>query len=220
MKNLLKSLSFFLLAVVFTVTLASCGKDDTNPANDDANINNTNLQTQINSLPKEALSQDELNNLAYLREEEKLARDVYITLYNKWKVNIFTNISASEQTHMDAVLSLLNKYALPDPVGSNAVGVFKDSALQNLYNQLVAKGNISVLDAYKVGATIEDVDIFDLKNALLKTDNQDIRLVYDMLTKGSRNHIRSFYKNILNTGGTYTPQYITRIGSNQGSKNR
>lgn len=210
MKNLLKSLSFFLLAVVFTVTLASCGKDDTNPANDDANINNTNLQTQINSLPKEALSQDELNNLAYLREEEKLARDVYITLYNKWKVNIFTNISASEQTHMDAVLSLLNKYALPDPVGSNAVGVFKDSALQNLYNQLVAKGNISVLDAYKVGATIEDVDIFDLKNALLKTDNQDIRLVYDMLTKGSRNHIRSFYKNILNTGGTYTPQYITQ----------
>jgi hypothetical protein len=74
----------------------------------------------------------------------------------------------------------------------------------------VAQGNASVLDAYKVGATIEDLDIFDLKNALTTIDNQDIKLVYDMLTKGSRNHMRSFYKNILNVGSTYTPQYITQ----------
>ena len=58
--------------------------------------------------------------------------------------------------------------------------------------------------------TIEDLDIFDLKNALLNNDNQDIKLVYDMLTKGSRNHIRSFYKNILSVGGSYSPQYITQ----------
>ena len=61
-----------------------------------------------------------------------------------------------------------------------------------------------------MGATIEDLDIFDLTNALINIDNQDIRLVYDMLTKGSRNHMRSFYKNILNVGGTYIPQYITQ----------
>ena len=145
-----------------------------------------------------------------MREEEKLARDVYITLYSKWSVNIFNNISSSEQTHMDAVLLLLKKYNLTDPVGSNAVGVFNNATLQNLYNQLVAQGNNSVLDAYKVGATIEDLDIFDLKNTLLNNDHQDIKLVYDMLTKGSRNHMRSFYKNILNTGGSYTPQYITQ----------
>jgi len=75
---------------------------------------------------------------------------------------------------------------------------------------LVNQGNLSILDAYKVGATIEDLDIFDLKNALLQNDNQDIKLVYDMLTKGSRNHLRSFYKNILNAGGSYTPQYISQ----------
>lgn len=79
-----------------------------------------------------------------------------------------------------------------------------------MYNQLVADGNISVLNAYKVGATIEDLDIFDLTNALKDIDNQDIRLVYSMLTKGSRNHLRSFYGNILKVGGTYTPQYITQ----------
>jgi hypothetical protein len=199
-----------LVALLFTV--ASCSKDD-NPANngnDNGNINIANLQVQITSLPKEPLNSTELTSLSFMREEEKLARDVYITLYNKWGVNIFTNISNSEQTHMESVLLLLNKYSLTDPVGSNVVGVFSNSILQNLYTQLVAQGNISILDAYKVGATIEDLDIFDLKTALIDIDNQDIRLVYDNLTKGSRNHMRSFYKSILNVGGTYTPLYITQ----------
>lgn len=212
MKNLLKNSGFVMLLTALLFTVASCSKDDTpaNNGNDNGNISIAALQAQITSLPKEPLNSAELTSLIFMREEEKLARDVYITLYNKWGVNIFTNISASEQTHMDALLMLLNKYSLTDPVGANAVGVFSNTTLQNLYAQLVTQGNISILDAYKVGATIEDLDIFDLKTALIDIDNQDIRLVYDMLTKGSRNHLRSFYKNILNTGGTYTPQYITQ----------
>lgn len=212
MKNILNTGRFFLLATVLGFTVMSCNKDDA-PAgngNNNGNINMVNLQAQINSLPSEPLSAAELSSLSFMREEEKLARDVYITLYNKWGVNIFTNISGSEQTHMDAILMLLNKYSLPDPAGSNTVGVFNNTALQNLYTQLVARGSTSILDAYVVGATIEDLDIFDLKNALLSNDNQDIKLVFDMLTKGSRNHLRSFYKNILNASGTYTPQYITQ----------
>lgn len=194
------------------LTVVSCSKDDGSVKNNNnnGNMNITNLQAQVNSLPIESLNPAELTSLSFMREEEKLARDVYITLYNKWGVNIFTNISASEQTHMDAVLMLLNKYGLTDPAGTNAVGVFNNATLQNLYNQLVTQGNISVLEAYKVGATIEDLDIFDLQNALINIDNMDIRLVYDMLTKGSRNHLRAFYKNILNAGGTYTPQFITQ----------
>ncbi|HQS52766.1 MAG TPA: DUF2202 domain-containing protein, partial [Daejeonella sp.] len=144
-----------------------------------------------------------------LREEEKLAMDVYITLYNKWGAKIFDNISKSENSHMSLVLSLLTKYDLPDPVGSNTVGIFKNTNLQTLYNQLVLEGNKSPLNAYIVGATIEDLDLYDIKMALLKIDNQDIRYVFDILAKGSRNHMRSFYKNIVNAGGTYTPQYIT-----------
>lgn len=201
-----------MLSAMLLFTVASCGKDDA-PAkkgNDNNDINLVNLQAQITSLPIEPLSIAESGTLSFMREEEKLARDVYIVLYNKWGVNIFTNISNSEQTHMDAILMLLNKYSLTDPVGSDAVGIFSNTTLQNLYSQLVAQGNISVLEAYRVGATIEDLDIFDLKNALLNNDNQDIKLVYDMLTKGSRNHMRSFYKNILNVSGTFKPQYITQ----------
>ena len=212
MKKVLKAGSFLLIAAALIVSVASCSKDDTpaNNGNNNGNINIANLQAQITSLPKEPLNSTELSSLSFMREEEKLALDVYITLYNKWGVNIFTNISSSEQTHMESVLLLLNKYSLTDPVGTNPVGVFNNTLLHVLYNQLVAQGNTSVLEAYKVGATIADLYIFDLKKALVNIDNQDIRLVYDMLPKGSRNHLRSFYRNVLNAGGTYTPQYITQ----------
>ncbi len=210
MKNLIKQSTLLLLSMGLIVAVVSCEENDPIINIDNSNSNVANLEVQINNLPTESLSEEELNNLQFLREEEKLARDVYITLQGKWQVNIFSNISSSEQTHMDAVLTLLNKYNIADPAASNAVGTFSNSDLQNLYTQLVAQGNNSLLDAYKVGTTIEDLDIFDLTFALTYIDNQDIRLVYESLTKGSRNHLRSFYKNILNAGGTYTPQYVTQ----------
>lgn len=212
MKNQLKITGLGLILTVIIFTLGSCKKDENTVANvkNTENINTVNVQSQVNVLPKESLSVEELNSLAFLREEEKLAMDVYITLYNKWGVKIFDNISKSENTHMSLVLSLLTKYDLADPVGANTVGIFKNTNLQALYNQLVLEGNKSPLNAYIVGATIEDLDLFDIKMALLKIDNQDIRYVFDILAKGSRNHMRSFYKNIINAGGTYTPQYITK----------
>ncbi len=200
----------YLIGTVMTATLflsvilVSCSKDK-----DNKNANN-NLNSQVNNLPNEPLNTDERATLSFMREEEKLARDVYIFLYNKWALTIFNNISSSEQSHMEAIAQLLNKYNLPDPVGSNGYGIFSSPVLQNLYIQLTTQGSVSLLDALKAGATIEDLDIYDLKVALTKIDNQDITLVYNNLVKGSRNHLRSFYSNIINAGGTYTPQYITQ----------
>lgn len=216
MKTILKESGVLLLFAVLFFALTSCTKNNNGPAasnnnsNTAGNIDVALLQTQLNALPYEALSEEEKNSLIYMREEEKLARDVYLTLNTKWNTNVFSNISSSEQTHMDAILMLLKKYNITDPVGTNGIGVFANQTLQGIYTQLVAQGNASILAAYKTGATIEDLDIFDLKTALTKIDNQDIKLVYDNLTKGSRNHMRAFYRNILNAGGTYTPQYITQ----------
>lgn len=212
MKNQLKITGLGLILTVIIFTSGSCKKDKVSISNrtNTENINAVNIEAQINTLPKENLSADELNSISFLREEEKLAMDVYLTLYNKWGVKIFDNISRSENTHMLLVLSLITKYNLPDPVGANTVGIFKNTNLQALYNQLVLEGNKGILNAYIVGATIEDLDLFDIKMALLKIDNQDIRFVLDILAKGSRNHMRSFYQNIVNAGGTYTPQYITK----------
>lgn len=217
MKTILKESGVLLLFALLFFTLTSCTKNSDTPAangngnnNGVGNIDVNFLQTQLNALPYEALSDEERNSLIYMREEEKLARDVYLTLNTKWNTNVFSNISSSEQTHMDAIMMLLKKYGITDPAGTNAIGVFSNQTLQGLYTQLVAQGNASLLAAYKTGATIEDLDIFDLKTALTKIDNQDIKLVYDNLTKGSRNHLRAYYRNILNAGGSYIPQYITQ----------
>ena len=211
MKNQLKNTSFSLIITVIILAFGSCAKDENTVKNSniDGNFNVINIQSQINALPNQSLSPEELASLSFLREEEKLARDVYITLYNKWGVKIFNNISQGESTHMSAILMLLNKYNLPDPVGTNEIGKFVNPQLKALYDQLVLEGNKSTLNALLVGATIEDLDIYDIKQALVYIDNQDMRYVYEMLAKGSRNHMRSFYKNIINAGGTYSPQYIS-----------
>lgn len=213
MKKIIKESRFWILTGSVMLLVAACSKENAVVSNNTNNAasNLTTLVSQINALPSEPLSDAEINSLVLMREEEKLARDVYRTLYDKWGATIFNNIASSEQTHTDAVLLLLNKYHLQDPVISNSVGVFSNPALQNLYTELVAMGTTNILAGYKVGATIEDLDIFDLEHAQLRIDNQDIKLVYDMLTKGSRNHMRSFYKNILSQGGTYTAQYITQV---------
>lgn len=209
--------AFFLLSLSLT-GFTGCGKDDNEPAtiittNSEGvtTFNNAFLSQQINSLPNEPLSLDETEGILLMREEEKMARDAYIIFYQKWKQPIFTNISQAEQTHMDAVLLLVNKYSLTDPVGTNPVGIFINPDIQALYNDLTARGNQSYAEALKAGAAIEEVDIRDLQD-LLNTDdviNKDIELVYSNLLKGSRNHLRSFVK-VLNTQGiTYTPQYLS-----------
>ena len=92
---------------------------------------------------------------------------------------------------------------------SNAMGIFSDTTLQDLYNTLAQQGLVSVGDALKVGAIIEEVDILDLEERIAATDKADIIQVYDSLLRGSRNHLRSFVQTLkTQTGETYTPQYL------------
>ncbi len=154
------------------------------------------------------LSNEEANGLLYMVEEEKLARDVYITLYNETGLQVFKNIASAEIRHMNAVLSLIDKYNLTAPDTLNQVGVFQNSKLQSLYNQLVKMGNQSTVDALKVGALIEETDIEDLENWINKTDNEDIKAVYSNLMMGSENHLRAFAGQLEATGINYTAQVL------------
>ena len=137
-----------------------------------------------------SLNEEEIAGLLFMREEEKLARDVYNQLYELWGQPIFKNIAASEQMHMDQIKSLLDRYGLTDPaLGS---GQFADPALQALYNQLIAQGSLSLADALNVGALIENTDIADLQTHLSQTDQADIQLVYTNLMNASYNHLAVF----------------------------
>ena len=204
MKN--RILQLMLIAIVFVVVFSGCKKDNS--------VSKTDIYSQINAYPYEAVSNDEIISLKIMREEEKLAHDVYVGLYNKWNVNAFSNISSSEQIHTTAISTLLKKYNITDPVGTNGVGVFTDTTLQNLYTSLITEGNKSALAALIVGATIEDLDIYDLNNWDAKIDNQDIKFVYQNLNKGSRNHMRSFYSQVIGAGGSYTAQFISQAELN------
>ncbi len=154
------------------------------------------------------LTENETNNLKFVREEEKLARDVYMYAYTKYQTAIFNDISQSEQKHMDAVLKMLNKYGVTDSASAQ-IGVFNNQELQSLYNNLTIQVNISLIDALKVGATIEDLDINDIDDFIVNTSKQDLLKVYGNLTCGSKNHIRSFTGQLSSNSSAYTPQFIS-----------
>jgi len=164
----------------------------------------------VKDVPVSQVNQEEIAGLILMREEEKLARDVYTTLGEKWGINIFTNIAKSEQTHTDAVKVLLDRYDITDPVKDDTIGVFTSEVLDKLYNDLVAQGNTSLVEALTVGAIIEDLDIKDLNELTKKTNKEDIIVTYNNLNKGSRNHLRAFISQLEKNNGSYSPQYITQ----------
>lgn len=143
------------------------------------------------------LTEKEATDLIFLREEEKLARDVYLALYDVWGTQIFLNISGSEQRHMNSVADLLIKYGLEDPVGNNHPGVFTNDMINLLYDELVAKGSSSLQDALEVGVIIELMDIHDIEVEMLPDATQtDVRRVLTNLLAGSYNHLDAFEKSI------------------------
>ncbi|MFH0736676.1 MAG: DUF2202 domain-containing protein [bacterium] len=205
-------------AVLFIVSLFIYGCAN-NPS-DSSDANNSVLDQvdqELNSsvLDKFAyldLSDSEIASLKFMREEEKLARDVYSVFYRKYNMVIFKNINKSETVHTNAIKYLLNKYGIEDPSAIDQPGVFANQDLQNLYNQLIGRGNVSAIEALKVGALIEEVDILDLIHQLNEeVNNQDIVYVYNKLKNGSQNHLRAFVKNLSLQGIQYTPIYLDPI---------
>ena len=137
------------------------------------------------------------DDLTYLIEEEKLAHDVYVTMYEKWGVRTFNNIQVSETNHQSMVLAVMQSRGLTDPRKTD-VGAFTNPDLQALYNKLVAQGNQSRSEAIKVGVAIEELDIADIKEMVgrLDTKDTDVKNVYETLISGSENHLRAFTRQL------------------------
>jgi len=161
------------------------------------------------ALPLSDLSAEERAGLVFMREEEKLAHDVYLALYETWGLETFNSIAQSEQTHSESVLALLERYGISDPAAGLGLGEFSDPTLQALYTRLVAQGQASASEALKVGAYIEEVDMADLQLRLSQTDNADLQQVYTNLLAGSTHHMRAFVRVLdWQFGMTYEPQVL------------
>ncbi|MEJ2471897.1 MAG: DUF2202 domain-containing protein [Desulfuromonadales bacterium] len=156
-----------------------------------------------------ALDETEVAMLNYMREEEKLARDVYLVMIDSWETQPFINVAVSEQQHMDTMKSKLDKYGLPDPA-SIYEGIFNNLDLQDKYDELVAIGSKTLVDGFYVGATIEEIDMVDIQHAIDVTDNVDVVVAYQNLLEGSKSHLRAYVNALAGQGVTYAPQYISQ----------
>ena len=215
MKNVV--LSGFLVASLLVAS--SCQKDDMNAGNvqyasvlsvsedGTTSVIEANLKSAL--IETSDLTESELASLLKMKEEEKLARDVYTVLAQKWGSQVFTNISTAENNHLNAIVLLLSNYGSTE-TSIGETGIFADAAVQTLYNDLVAKASVSIDEAYKTGALIEEMDIKDLTEALSSTTNENVTLVFENLLKGSRNHLRAFNRQLTTLGIVYTPVYISQ----------
>lgn len=164
------------------------------------------------SFPKNGFTTDltdtEKKGIQLMREEEKLAYDVYQVLYKKWELPVFKNISNSEARHIDAVGSLIDNFGLKDPI-INQAGKFQNKELSDLYKTLTKKGSKSLIAALEVGAFIEEIDIQDLQDLIDQTSNETIQMVYGNLLRASGNHLLAFIRQLESRGATYTSIVLT-----------
>lgn len=177
--------TLWLSAVVAGALFAGCGDNSSGP-----------------------LSTSETQAVVQMRQEEKLARDVYQAVSPL--DSTFSTIAASEQKHMDAIGNLLDRHEIADPVAGLGAGDFSSTEIQALHDQLVAQGNRSRLDALAVGVEIEELDLRDLATSLATSEHDDVTNVFTNLSRGSRNHLRTYYGLLIDGGGAYTPKYLER----------
>lgn len=149
----------------------------------------------IDSYPLYDLTDQQKNDLQYMWEEEKLARDVYLYLYDLWGSRIFENISGSEQTHMDAIGALLQKYEIIQLTDGSGRGNFSMPELQSLYNELILRGQSSEYEAFLVGKSIEEIDIADLQSRM-NSSYPDASAVFSNLLEGSYRHLSAFNRQL------------------------
>jgi hypothetical protein len=157
-----------------------------------------------------SLDAAEVATLKYMREEEKLARDVYLTFYGIYGETVFRNIMESEQKHFDTMGKMIAKYGVDDPATPDVAGTFTNPDLQALYNQLTARGAEGLKAALRVGGLIEETDMDDLAAAIDESDQRDLDRAYTNLRDGSKNHLSAFVANLEATGEEYEAQYLSQ----------
>ena len=182
-----------IVSIALLLFFNTCLGNEKDPNYDEANL---------------VLTKTDESALLFMLEEEKLARDTYTYLYGMWPINQFANIKNSEQTHMNAVERLLISNNISYSI--LPAGEFNNSDLQSLYNQFVEEGSVSLINALKIGATIEDKDIMDLQRYIDATNNNQVISVFERLKCGSSNHLRSFVFGMENKGESYVPQFLTQ----------
>ncbi len=162
------------------------------------------------------LSYEQQSAMEFMYEEEKMARDVYLTFFDAYGLKIFQNIAKAEQQHMDAIKTLLDKYSIDIGVDVNDRGHYINADIQALHDQLITQGSVSLEEALKVGQAIEIVDIDDLDIAIADA-NPDALVIYERLRMGSESHLAAFTR-LIDGDIQQRPQNTNSTDKAKGSK--
>ena len=184
----------------------------------------------LSNYPLSTLTDELKNAMAHMGNEERLAYDVYMNLYNYHQENSDTSIyqlyniaQNSEKRHIATVQELVQRYDLNasdiDVVDDNITednnmsndlilddmpsGVYDIPEIQELYDSLYEKGIHSQQDALEVGCMVEVTDINDLDSYISLAQNSsasDAEAVFTALRKGSYNHYWAFDSGLKNLG--------------------
>jgi len=152
--------------------------------------------------------------LAFSREEERMARDLYAALAAKYDgARPFSMITNSEDRHFDAMGALLTKYKVTDPSAGKAAGVYAIPAIQDLYDSWLTKGSTNIQAAYQVGVDVEKRDIADLNKSIAANLPADVDTVLGQLLKGSQNHLAAYQRGVSGDLGTGAGMMGNRSGN-------
>ena len=206
----MKTRKMFFLAMFLLALFSSCEQVEAfNDSSSEIEYTVNDGQSQVIAFTSnpDSITENEVNGLIIMREEEKLAMDVYTYFYNKYNYRIFGNISKSENRHTDAVLNLINYFKLTDPASASE-GSFSNTDFQTLYTKLTSEATTIEL-ALSTGAFVEEYDIADLNKLIAESKNPDIKRVYINLLNGSGNHLRAFTRVLAGLGVVYKPTILT-----------
>lgn len=163
----------------------------------------------INVNAQENFSATEKEDLIFMWQEEKLARDVYDSMYRKYYINPFVNIRQSERRHMAEMERLITKFNITYHVTSEDLpGYFDNVELKKLYFVCISNGSQSEKEALRAGALIEETDIKDLKERVKHTQHTAIQEAYQYLLMGSENHLRAFCRRLKAMDAEYKPMVL------------
>lgn len=203
MKTRMRLPGLFFASIV-ALGLSSCSNSATEPEFE-TTLKSGTFGTVANP---PALVSEEVGILL-MREEEKMAHDVYVVFSDLFSQPAFVNIAKSEINHYNAVGKLIVTYGLVDP-STGVPNTFTSPEIAELYAKFIADGSGSFEKALATGALIEETDILDLEELIAATTNPLILEVYNNLLSGSRNHLRSFVSTLATYGATYVPQLMVQ----------
>jgi hypothetical protein len=198
-----KRFVFGLSTALISLLLGGCG--------------HSTSSTEATSVPE--LTDAQKYTLAYMWNEEKLAKEIYLALYGVWEgqtVTLYNIATQSETRHIAAVEGLVEAYDInitnlddynesysEAELRALAPGEYAIPELQELYDTLYIEGSSSEQQALEVGCKVEVRDIADLNESIaIASGIDDLVSTFELLRLQSYQHYKEISDTLKSMGVT------------------